>query len=90
MIFFTIAGIAGLIFLLAAFALLEAGVISDGTIYLVLNAAGSLALIIYALGTSAYIFILLNGVWFIVAAVKIIILSGQKRNGRWQKASRTR
>lgn len=82
MLFPTIIGILGMVFVLTAFILDEflKKFSQDTIFYNVLNILGSGMLIYYALSLSSWPFIVLNLVWMVVGLIKLVeILWGMKR-----------
>lgn len=70
---YAILGIIGLSSLLGAFYLAETGKITITLRrYTALNTFGSLLLIIYSVHIEAWIFTILNVVWFFVATIKLV------------------
>lgn len=70
---YVILGVIGLASLLFAFYLAETGKIATTLRrYTALNAFGSLLLIIYSVHIDAWIFTVLNVVWFCIATIKLI------------------
>ncbi len=75
MVLFTFIGVAGLLCLLLAFFLAESGKVKTSLrAYTLLNATGSFFLIIYSIHISAWVFTVLNIVWFVVAILNVIRL----------------
>ncbi len=73
MVLFTLIGIAGLLCLLFAFFLAESGKTRTSLVtYTWLNMAGSFLLIVYSVHILAWVFTILNVVWFAVAVTKLI------------------
>lgn len=72
------AGIAGVIFILAAFVLDEfyKRFNSETVLYNLLNIAGSGLLMYYAYSLQSWPFVFLNAVWMMVAVIKIIKIIG--------------
>ena len=73
MVLFTIMGVAGLLCLLFAFFLAESGRTRTSLrTYTLLNAVGSLLLIIYSVHIFAWVFTALNVIWFAFAIIKLV------------------
>jgi hypothetical protein len=69
----TLVGVFGASLILVAFTLNQVGVWSkDSFSYDVVNACGSLALILYSYMLSSYPFLVLNGVWFLVSVRDLV------------------
>ncbi len=75
----TLIGTTGLMFLLTAFLLNEMDKVDENSIsYNILNLIGSGSLIFYAYSLNSWIFIILNAVWSVVAAAKLISITMKK------------
>lgn len=75
--------IAGALLILAGFILSQGNVLdADSYLYLILNLAGAAILAVLAFQAQRWGFVLLEGVWALVALAGLIVrLSGKERTG---------
>lgn len=76
-------GVAGMLLILAAFTLEEFAqhTRQESVAYNLLNLAGALLLVQYAWSLSSLPFLVLNGVWTVIAVVKLVMI-GRRRSAK--------